>query len=79
MPSVSKKQQSFMGAELSRKRAGKQTQTDMSENQLTDFASTSTKNLPIQADKSKPNKAKGMKNQKTQQVEVKNLAKKGKK
>jgi hypothetical protein len=39
MPAVSKKQQRFMGAELARKRAGKRTQTGMSEKQLSDFAS----------------------------------------
>lgn len=38
MPSVSKKQQRFMGADLARKRAGKKTQTGMSEKQLRDFA-----------------------------------------
>jgi hypothetical protein len=46
MPSVSKAQQGFMGAELARKRAGKKTQTGMSEQQLSDFAGTSTKGLP---------------------------------
>ena len=40
MPSTSKKQQRFMGAELARKRAGKKTQTGMSEKQLGDFART---------------------------------------
>ena len=39
MPSVSEKQRKFMGAELSRKRAGKKTVTGMSEGQLEDFAS----------------------------------------
>jgi hypothetical protein len=38
MPSTSKKQQKFMGAELARKREGKQTSTGMSEKQLHDFA-----------------------------------------
>jgi len=38
MPAVSDKQQRFMGAELARKRAGKKTQTGMSEQQLEDFA-----------------------------------------
>jgi len=46
MPSVSKKQQKFMGAELARKRAGKKTVTGMSEKQLRDFASTKRKGLP---------------------------------
>lgn len=39
MPSTSKKQQRFMGAELARKRAGKKTRTGMNEGQLEDFAS----------------------------------------
>lgn len=38
MPSTSEKQRRFMGAELGRKRAGKETQTDMSEKQLGEFA-----------------------------------------
>ena len=38
MPSVSRKQQRFMGADLARKRAGKRTKTGMSEKQLRDFA-----------------------------------------
>lgn len=38
MPSVSEKQRRFMGAELARKRAGKSTETGMSEEQLRDFA-----------------------------------------
>lgn len=38
MPSTSKKQQRFMGAELARKRAGKKTQTGMSKQQLSEFA-----------------------------------------
>jgi len=45
-PSVSKSQQRFMGAELSRKRAGLSTKTNMSESQLKDFASTARKGLP---------------------------------
>ena len=67
MPSVSKKQQRFMGAELVRSRKGKGTQTGMSENQLKDYASTKHEGLPV-------SKAKGEKNQRTQQV----VAKKGK-
>jgi hypothetical protein len=39
MPSSSEKQRRFMGADLARKRKGKQTQTGMSEAQLEDFAS----------------------------------------
>ena len=38
MPAKSEKQRKFMGAELSRKRAGKKTKTGMSEKQLRDFA-----------------------------------------
>lgn len=38
MPAKSEKQRKFMGAELSRKRAGKKTKTGMSETQLQDFA-----------------------------------------
>jgi len=39
MPSVSERQRKFMGAELSRLRAGEKTRTGMTEGQLTDFAS----------------------------------------
>ena len=39
MPAKTEKQRKFMGAELQRKREGKETQTDMSEKQLEDFAS----------------------------------------
>lgn len=46
MPSKSKVQQEFMGAELSRKRAGKKTRTGMTEQQLEEFASTKRKGLP---------------------------------
>jgi len=46
MPAKSKAQQRFMGAELARERAGKRTQTGMSEGQLRDFASTKLKGLP---------------------------------
>lgn len=38
MPAKSEKQRRFMGAELARKRAGKATETGMSEKQLEDFA-----------------------------------------
>ena len=38
MPPKSKKQQRFMGAELQRKREGKETTTGMSEKQLKEFA-----------------------------------------
>lgn len=46
MPAKSKAQQKFMGAELARKRAGEETVTDMSEEQLEDFAATSHEDLP---------------------------------
>jgi Protein of unknwon function (DUF3008) len=46
MPAVSKAQQAFMGADLARKRMGKGTKTGMSEQQLSDFASTKRKGLP---------------------------------
>ena len=45
MPSVSRKQQRMMGAELARKRAGKKTKTGMSEKQLSEFAHTKRKGL----------------------------------
>ena len=53
MPSVSKAEQSFMGAELARKRAGEQTRTGMSEEQLREFAATKTKHLPARAEAAK--------------------------
>ena len=53
MPSRSKAQQRFMGAELARKRAGKDTQTEMSEAQLEDFAATKTAKLPEHVKKKK--------------------------
>lgn len=37
-PAVSEKQRRYMGAELARKRAGKKTQTGMSETQLEEYA-----------------------------------------
>jgi len=46
MPAVSKKQQRFMGAELSRKREGKKTETGLSSKKLKEFASTKHKGLP---------------------------------
>lgn len=52
MPAKSKKQQQFMGAELARKRAGQQTQTGMTTDQLLDYARTSTKGLPTKVKKS---------------------------
>ena len=41
MPAKSEKQRRFMGAELSRARAGKKTQTGMSEEKLSEFVSKS--------------------------------------
>ena len=52
-PSVSRKQQRMMGADLARKRAGKKTRTGMSEKQLEEYASTKTKGLPARVKKSK--------------------------
>ena len=46
MPAVSQAQQRLMGADLARKRAGQETRTGMSEQQLRDFAGTKRKNLP---------------------------------
>jgi hypothetical protein len=46
MPSKSKAQQEFMGADLRRAREGKKTRTGMSESQLEDFAATKRKGLP---------------------------------
>jgi hypothetical protein len=49
MPSKSQAQQKFFGAELSRKRAGKKGKTDMSEEEVAEFASTPHKGLPKKA------------------------------
>lgn len=38
MPAVSERQRKMMGADLARKRAGKETKTGMSEDQLREFA-----------------------------------------
>jgi len=51
MPAKSKAQQRFMGAELARARAGKKTQTGMSQSQLKDFAGTKQKGLPSRVKK----------------------------
>lgn len=59
MPAKSKAQQGFMGAELARKRAGKPTQTGMSTQQLTDFASTKTAGLPKYKNPGKPKRKRG--------------------
>ena len=55
MPAVSIKQRGFMGAELSRKRAGKKTKTGMNEQQLRDFAGTKEKGLLSSALKKRKN------------------------
>lgn len=47
MPAVSEKQRRFMGAELARLRAGKKTQTGMSEQQLRDFAKKKKKKTHV--------------------------------
>ncbi len=47
MPSISKRQRRFMGAELGRMQAGKATHTGMNEGQLKDFASTKEIGLPL--------------------------------
>ena len=53
MPSVSKVQQSLMGAAYARKKAGHPRATDpkMSVSQLREFAATPTHNLPSRAPK----------------------------
>jgi hypothetical protein len=43
MPATSEKQRRFFGAELARKRAGKATETKMTESQLEDFAKSTLK------------------------------------
>jgi hypothetical protein len=43
MPSETDRQRRYMGAELARKRAGKRTETGMSEDQLRDFARKPTR------------------------------------
>ena len=43
MPARTEKQRRFMGAELQRKREGKETQTDMTEKELEDMASKPSK------------------------------------
>ena len=45
-PSVSQKQQRFMGYELNKQRKTGKNDTGMSETQLSDFASTKRKGLP---------------------------------
>ena len=46
MPSKSKAQQGFFGAELARARAGQPTETGMDPSSIEDFAATKTKGLP---------------------------------
>lgn len=46
MPSESKAQQGFMGADYARAKAGKKTKTGMTKAQLREFASTPRKGLP---------------------------------
>ncbi len=55
MPAKSKVQQRFFGAELSRRRAGKKTRTEMSEGQLKEFAGTKRKGLISRAVKKRKN------------------------
>lgn len=43
MPAYSERQRRFFGAELARKRAGKSTETSMTEEQIRDFARKPTK------------------------------------
>jgi hypothetical protein len=47
VPAKSDKQRRFMGAELARKRAGKKTQTGMTEAQLEEFAKKPKKSRPV--------------------------------
>ncbi len=53
MPSKSKAQQRFFGAELARKRKGRKTDTGLSEKVLREFASTKRKGLPERKTKSR--------------------------
>lgn len=46
MPARSVAQQQFAGADLARKRAGKQTRSGMTEEALREFASTAHRGLP---------------------------------
>lgn len=46
MPSRSKSQQRFFGAELARARSGKKTQTGLAEATIEDFAATKHAKLP---------------------------------
>ena len=53
MSAKSIKQQKFFGAELARKRAGKKTETGLSQAKLKEFASTKHRNLPLRKKKGK--------------------------
>jgi hypothetical protein len=46
MPSVSKRQQHFMGMEYGKAKAGQKLDVDMTKKQLREFAATKTKGLP---------------------------------
>jgi len=54
MPSVSEKQRRFFGAELGRKRAGEETETKMSEDEMAAFASALEKPPPKRKEKAVP-------------------------
>lgn len=60
MPAVSEKQRRFFGAELGRRRAGKATQTHMSEEQLRDFAKKSKRKKKGKRSKSKRHRSRKM-------------------
>ena len=45
MPAVSEKQRRFMGAELARRRKGLKTKTEMSEQELREFAKKKVKTI----------------------------------
>jgi hypothetical protein len=53
VPSVSKKQQKFMGFELNKQRKTGHNDTSMSEKQLKDFAGTKRKGLPVKKKRKK--------------------------
>ncbi len=67
MPSVSKKQQRYIGMEYAKVKEGEKSETGMNQKELKKMASTSHMNLP--------EKAKGMKNQSGKQMVVKALNK----
>jgi hypothetical protein len=53
MPSVSQKQQKYMGYELNKQRTTGSNDTSMSEKQLKEFAGTKRKGLPVRKKKKK--------------------------